>query len=223
MMITNLKQMLEETAKRFNKYYGLDITNLWSTSETPAAFAIQPIDGTGKLGSVGLTPPGLGLKIVDETGRELPPNQAGEIIVSGCLMDGYYKNPEATAEVIKDGWYYSGDIGKIDDDGYVFILGRKKDMIIVSGHNVYPVDVEDVLYTHPKVSEVAVIGVPDKARGEAPKAFISLKKGETATEAEIKKFCRERLVDYKVPREVVFMEALPKTASGKIRKQSLRD
>lgn len=138
-------------------------------------------------------------------------------------MDGYYENPDATAEVIKDGWYYTGDIGKIDDDGYVFVLGRKKDMIIISGHNVYPVDVEDVLYTHPKVVEAAVIGVPDKTRGEAIKAFISLKKGEVATEAEIKKFCRERLVDYKVPREVVFMEALPKTASGKIRKQSLRD
>ncbi|TRZ48231.1 MAG: hypothetical protein D4S01_10740 [Dehalococcoidia bacterium] len=212
-----------ETAKQFKELYGLNITNLWGTSESPAVFTIQPLDGTGKVGAVGLIQPGLGLRIVDENDQKLPRNQAGEILVSGCLMDGYYKNPEATAEVIKDGWYYTGDIGKVDEDGYVFILGRKKDMIIVSGHNVYPVDVEDVLYTHPKVAEVAVIGVPDKTRGEAVKAFISLKKGETATEAEIKKFCRERLVDYKVPREVVFMEALPKTASGKIRKQSLRD
>jgi len=104
----------------------------------------------------------------------------------------------------------------------VFILGRKKDMIIVSGHNVYPVDVEDVLHTHPKLAEAAVIGVPDKTRGEVVKAFVSLKKGEVATEAEIKKFCRERLVDYKVPKEVIIMDALPKTGSGKIRKQDLR-
>ncbi len=212
-----------ESRKRFNKYYGADITEFYGTSETPTIFTLQPLDGTGKFGSVGLIQPGLELKIVDEKGKELPRNQAGEIVLRGCLMDGYYNNPQATAEVIKDGWYYTSDIGKIDDDGYVFILGRKKDMIIVSGHNVYPVDVEDVLHTHPKVAEAAVIGVPDKTRGEAVKAFIGLKKGEVATEAEIKRFCRERLVDYKVPREVVIMDSLPKTATGKIRKQALRD
>jgi long-chain acyl-CoA synthetase len=211
-----------ESRKRFNKHYGTDITEFYGTSETPTIFTLQPLDGTGKFGSVGKIQPGVELKIADEEGKELPSNQAGEIILRGCLLDSYYKNPQATAEVIKDGWYYTGDIGKIDDDGYVFILGRKKDMIIVSGHNVYPVDVEDVLHTHPKVAEAAIIGIPDKTRGEAIKAFISLKKGEVATEAEIKKFCRERLVDYKVPREVVIMDSLPKTSTGKIRKQSLR-
>jgi len=212
-----------ESRKRFRKYYGIDITEFYGTSETPTIFTLQPLDGTGKFGSVGKIQPGVELKIADETGRELPRNQAGEIILRGCLLDGYYKNPEDTAQVIKDGWYYTSDIGKVDDDGYVFILGRKKDMIIVSGHNVYPIDVEDVLHSHPKVAEAAVIGVPDKTRGEAVKAFVSLKKGETTTEAEIKKFCRERLADYKVPREVVIMDALPKTGSGKIRKQDLRE
>jgi len=211
-----------ESRKRFHKHYGIDITEFYGTSETPTIFTLQPLDGTGKFGSVGKIQPGTELKIADEKGRELPRNQAGEIILRGCLMDGYYKNPQATAEVIKDGWYYTSDIGKIDDDGYVFILGRKKDMIIVSGHNVYPVDIEDTLHAHPKVAEAAVIGVPDKTRGEAVKVFISLKKGEVVTEAEIKKFCRERLVDYKVPKEVVIMDALPKTGSGKIRKQDLR-
>ncbi len=211
-----------ESRKRFNKYYGIDITEFYGTSETPTIFTLQPLDGSGKFGSVGKIQPGVELKIVDDNGQEVPRGQAGEIVLRGCLMDSYYKNPEATAEVIKNGWYYTSDIGKIDEDGYVFILGRKKDMIIVSGHNVYPVDVEDTLHTHPKVAEAAVIGAPDKSRGEAVKAFISLKKGETATEAEIKKFCRERLVDYKVPREVIIMDSLPKTGSGKIRKQDLR-
>jgi long-chain acyl-CoA synthetase len=211
-----------ESRKRFNKHYGIDITEFYGTSETPTFFTLQPLDGTGKFGSVGKIQPGIELKIADENGKELPVNQAGEIVLKGCLMDSYYKNSEATAEVMKNGWYYTSDIGKIDDDGYVFILGRKKDMIIVSGHNVYPVDIEDTLHAYPKVAEAAVIGVPDKSRGEAVKAFISLKKGETATEAEIKKFCRERLVDYKVPREVVIMDSLPKTGSGKIRKQDLR-
>ncbi len=212
-----------ESRTRFNKYYGVDITEFYGTNETPTFYTLQPLDGTGKFGSVGKIQPGVGLKIIDEKGRELPRNQAGEIILRGCLMDGYYNNPQATAEVIKGGWYYTGDIGKIDEDGYVFILGRKKDMIIVSGHNVYSVDVEDVLHTHPKVAEAAVIGVPDKTRGEVVKAFISLKKGEVATQAEIKRFCRERLVDYKVPKQVVFVDSLPKTSSGKIRKQALRD
>lgn len=211
-----------ESIRRFKKSYGADIIGFYGTSETPTIYTLQPIDGTGKIGSVGKIQPGLELKILDETGQEAPPNQAGEMILKGCLMDGYYKNPQATAEVIKDDWYYTGDIGKIDDDGYVFILGRKKDMIIVSGHNVYPVDVEDVLHNHPKVAEAAIIGVADKTRVEALKAFIILKKGETATKAEIKKFCREHLVDYKVPKEVVFMDALPKTGSGKVRKEDLK-
>jgi long-chain acyl-CoA synthetase len=211
-----------ESIRRFKELYGADIIGFYGTSETPTIFTLQPIDGTGKIGSVGKIQPGLELKIIDENGEELPADQAGEIVLRGCLMDSYYKNPEATTEVIKNGWYYTGDIGKIDEDGYVFILGRKKDMIIVSGHNVYPVDVEDIIHSHPKVAEAAVIGVPDKTRGEAVKAFISLKKGETATDSEIKKFCRQRLVDYKVPREVVIMDSLPRTGSGKIRKQDLR-
>ncbi len=212
-----------ESIKSFKKLYGADIVGFYGTSESPAIFTIQPLDGTGKIGSIGKIHPDLELKIIDEENKELPQNQAGEIILKGCMMAGYYKKPEATGEVIKDGWYYTADIGKIDEDGYVFILGRKKDMIIVSGHNVYPVDVEDVIHTHPKVAEAAVIGVPDKARGEVLKAFIGLKKGESATETEIKKFCRERLVDYKVPKEVVILDSLPRTGTGKIRKQDLRE
>jgi len=208
--------------QRFKKYYGLDIVNFWGLTESTALVTSQPIDGTGKVGAVGKVLPGWELKIVDEDGHELPPNQPGEIIVRGPIMKGYYGNPQATANVIKNGWLHTGDIGKIDEDGYLFILDKKKDMIIVAGQNIYPDDIERVLYTHPKVAEAAVVGIPDKLRGEAVRAVIRLKEGAVATEREIKQFCREHLADFKVPKQVVFMTSLPKTITGKIRKEVLR-
>jgi long-chain acyl-CoA synthetase len=137
-------------------------------------------------------------------------------------MKGYYGNPQATAEVIKNGWLYTGDIGKVDEDGYLFILDKKKDMIIVAGQNIYADDIEEVLNTHPKVAEVAVVGIPDKLRGEAVRAVIRLKEGAIATEREIKQFCRKRLADFKVPKQIVFVTSLPKTITGKIRKEVLK-
>jgi long-chain acyl-CoA synthetase len=212
-----------ESAKKFKKYYGLDLVQVYGTTEAPTTYSMSPLDGTDKLGSVGKLRPEVEVKIVDENNKQLPPNQPGEIALKGSVMNGYYNSPEATAEVLKDGWFYTGDIGKVDDDNYLFIMGRKKDMIIVGGHNVYPVDVEDVLYQHPKVNEAAVVGVPDKVRGEAIRAVVSLKEGEVATEKEIKQFCREHLTGYKVPREVIFVDSLPKTATGKIDKKPLKD
>jgi len=163
------------------------------------------------------------MKIVDDNGRELPPNQPGEIIVRGPIMKGYYNNPQATAETIKDGWLYTGDIGRVDEDGYLFLLGRKKETIIVKGQNIYPSDIEDVLYTHPKVAEAAVVGIPDELRGEVVRAIIGLKEGEVTTEEEIRRFCRKHMADYKVPKQVIFIDSLPKTATGKIRKEDLTD
>ena len=211
-----------DITKRFKKLYGLDIVNFWGLTESTALVTSQPIDGTGKLGAVGKVLPGWELKIVDDDGQELPPNQPGEIIVRGPIMKGYYGNPQATAEAIKDGWLYTGDIGMVDEDGYLFILDKKKDMIIVAGQNIYPDDIEEVLNTHPKVAEAAVVGIPDKLRGEAVRAFIRLKEGALATEREIKQFCRERLADFKVPKQIVFMTSLPKTITGKIRKEVLK-
>jgi len=208
--------------KRFKHLYGLDVVQFWGLTEVTAHLACQPIDGTGKLGSIGKALPGWEVKIVEDNGKELPPNQPGEIIVSGPLMKGYYNNPQATAEIIKDGWLYTGDIGRVDDDGELFILGRKKEMIIVKGQNIYPSDIEDVLYTHPKVAEAAVVGIPDELRGEVVRAVISLKQGEVATEEEVRRFCRERMADYKVPKQVIFWDSLPKTATGKIRKEDLK-
>jgi len=214
--------MPTDVMKRFQQLYGLDIVPFWGLTEATAHLTRQPIDGTGKLGSVGKALPGWELKMVDDNNEELPPNKPGEIIVSGPMMKGYYNNPRATAETIRDGWLYTGDIGRADEDGELFILGRKKEMIIAKGQNIYPSDIEGVLYTHPKVAEAAVVGIPDELRGEVVRAIISLKAGETATEQEIKRFCLERLANYKVPKQVIFLDSLPKTATGKICKEDLK-
>ena len=137
-------------------------------------------------------------------------------------MTGYYNNPQATGEVIKDGWLYTGDIGKLDEGGSLFITGRKKEIIIVKGQNICPGDIESVLSTHPKVAEAAVIGIPDEMRGEVVGAVIGLKEGEVATEQEIKQFCLALIASYKVPKQVMFLDSLPRTATGQIDKESIR-
>ena len=165
------------------------------------------------------------MRIVDEEGKNLPPEKIGEIVVKGPnVMKGYLNQPEATEEAIKDGWFYTGDIGKKDRDGYFYILDRKKDMVNVAGFNVYPREIEEVLYTHPKIAEAAVIGViHDGLRGEMPKAFIVLREGEEMTKEEVITYCQERIADYKVPGYVEFRESLPKTPTGKILKRALRE
>ena len=209
--------------QRFKQQYGFDIADSWGLTEATCNVTCPPLDGTGKLGSVGKVLPGWEIKIIDDSGQELPPKQAGEIIVSGPIMEGYYNNPQASRGVIKDGWLHSGDIGKIDEAGYLFITGRKKETIIVKGQNIYPDDVEHVLGQHPEVAEAAVMGIPDEMRGEVVGAVISLRKGKVATEQEIKHFCLERIASYKVPKRVVFLDYLPKAASGSIDKPAIRE
>jgi len=138
-------------------------------------------------------------------------------------MKGYYNNPQATAETIKDGWLYTGDIGRVDDDGYLFLSGRKKELIILKGQNIHPSDIEEVLSTHPKVAEAIVIGIPDKLRGEVVGAIIRLKRRVKVTEQEIRRFCQTRLSDYKLPKQIIFTKSLIKSATTKISKKSLRD
>ena len=150
------------------------------------------------------------IKIVDDNDNELPPNQTGEIIARGPVMTGFYNNPQATAETIRNGWLYTGDTGKIDEDGYLFITGRNRKMLILKGQNIFPGDIEDVLVTHSKIAEVKVIGVPDVIRGETVQALIRLKPGETATELEIRQFCQKRMADYKLPREIIFTDTMPR-------------
>ena len=213
--------MPAEVLKKFRQLFKRDAVDFWGMTESSAFVTCQSLDGVAKFGSVGKALPGWELKIVDGEDRELPLNQPGEIIVRGPIMKGYYNNPEATAKAIKDGWLYTGDLGRVDEDGEVFLAGMSKDMIIVKGQNVYPSDIEEILYRHPRVAEAAVVGVPDEIRGETIRAFVSLKEGEEATEAEIKQFCREHMADYKVPRQISFMDFLPQT-TGKIDKKRLK-
>jgi len=212
-----------EVSRRFKQWYGRHIAQFWGLTETTAHITCQAVDGSGVLGSIGKPLRGCEVKVVDDAGRERPPNQTGELICCGPLMKGYYHNPKATAEVIKGGWLYTGDIGKIDDEGNIFITGRKKDIIIVKGQNISPSDIEWVLSCHPKVAEVAALGIPDEPRGEVVGVAIHLKAGATATESEIKRFCLERLANYKVPKQVFFVDAMPKTNTGKIDKEALRE
>ena len=166
------------------------------------------------------------LRVVDENGRDVKRDgkQVGEIIVKGdTITPGYWKRPEETKEAIKDGWLYTGDLATIDEEGYVQIVDRKKDMIITGGENVYSVEVENVLYMHPAILEAAVIGVPDEKWGEAVKAVVVLKDGYSVTEEELIKFCKEHLASYKIPKSVDFVDSLPKTGSGKIYKKALRE
>jgi len=208
--------------KRFRKHYGLPLTQGYGLTESLAHVTCQPIDGSGVPGSAGPALAGWEVKIVDDNDRALPPNEAGEVIVRGPITKGYYNNPQATAEKIRNGWLDTGDIGKIDENGELFITGRRKDLIIVKGQNICPSDVEDVLSTHPKVAEAAVIGIPDELRGEIVGAVISLKEGEAATEQEFRRFCLEHIANYKVPKQVMFLDSLPKTTDGKIDKESIR-
>jgi len=212
-----------DIVKRFKQYYGFKIVDCWGLTEAVCHVTCQSINGSGKVGSVGRVLPGWEVKIVGGDGLELPPNQAGEVIVKGPIMKEHYNNPKATAEVIKNGWLYTGDIGKVDGNGNLFLTGRRKDTIIVKGQNINPGDVESVLSRHPRVAEVAVIGILDKLRGEVVGAAIRLKEGEVAAEQEIKRFCLERMASYKVPKQIIFLDSLPRTVSGNIDKESIRD
>ncbi|MBW2125154.1 MAG: AMP-binding protein [Deltaproteobacteria bacterium] len=169
---------------------------------------------------------GVLLKVVRKDGREVAPDgkEVGEIVVKGDIVTpGYWNNPEETAKAIKDGWLHTGDMAVLDKEGYVNIVDRKKDMIITGGENVYSVEVENVLYKHPAVLEAAVIGVPDPKWGEAVKAVVVLKDGQSTTEEEIISFCKERIAHYKAPKSVDFVSELPKTGSGKIYKKGLKE
>jgi long-chain acyl-CoA synthetase len=211
-----------EVSQRFKQLYGWHIAQFWGLTETTAHITCQAVDGSGVLGSVGKPLRGCEVRVVDDEGRELLPNQTGELICRGPLMKGYYRNPKATAEVMKGGWLYTGDIGQIDNEGNIFITGRKKDLIIIKGQNIAPSDIEWVLSRHPKVAEVAALGIPDEPRGEVVGVAIRLLAEATATESQIKRFCLERLANYKVPKHVFFVDSMPKTNTGKIDKEALR-
>lgn len=193
------------------------------TEASPVTHSNFIWDGKRIKGSVGVPWPDTEAMIVSlETGERVNVNEIGEIVVRGPqVMKGYWNRPEETAATLRDGWLYTGDLGYMNEEGYFFVVDRKKDMIIASGYNVYPREVEEVLYEHPKVQEAVVIGVPDAYRGETVKAFVVIKEGETCTEEELDQFMRSKLAAYKVPRIYEFRKELPKTAVGKILRRAL--
>jgi acyl-CoA synthetase (AMP-forming)/AMP-acid ligase II len=164
------------------------------------------------------------LRIVDDAGNPVPLKETGEIICQSALAtQGYYRNPEATAESFRGGWFYTGDLGYFDEEGFLYVVGRKKDMIKSGGISVYPDEIESILYNHPAISEVAVIGVPDARWGEAVKAIVVLKEGATTDPDGLTQFCKERLSHYKVPKSVDIVQSIPRTDMGKVAKEKLRE
>ncbi|MBU1695021.1 MAG: long-chain fatty acid--CoA ligase [Verrucomicrobia bacterium] len=212
-----------EIMRQFEERFGKLIYEGDGPTECSPVTCVNPIGGRRKPGTVGRPVPGVEMKIMDEQGREVARGQIGELCVRGPnVMKGYWKLPAETAEAFFGDWFRTGDLGTEDEEGYFSIVDRKKDMIIVNGMNVYPRMVEEVLYRHPAVREVAVIGEPDELHGEVPAGYVSLKEGAAATEAELRAFCRESLGRHEVPRRVVFLPDLPKNAAGKILKRALR-
>ena len=207
----------------FEQHFNVRISEGYGLSEASPVTCFNPLDRERKPGSIGTSIPNVENKVVDEHGNEVPTGEVGELVVRGPnVMKGYYKMPEETAVAIRDGWLYTGDLAQRDEEGYFFIVDRKKDLIIVGGFNVYPREVEEVLYTHPNVVEAAVVGFPDATFGEAVHAFIVLKEPTTSVE-EMQAFCREHLVKYKVPTTIEFIDELPKNSTGKILRRSFKE
>ena len=218
--------LLIETHRRFVELTGARLVEGYGLTEAAPVTHCNPLFGEGKqkVGSIGIPYPDVESKIVDvETGEhEMPVGEPGELILRGPqLMDGYYKRPDETAQTLRNGWLYTGDIATVDPDGYVSIVDRKKEMIIVSGFNVYPREVEEALATHPAVMDAAAIGVPHPIKGEEVKAFVVLKPGATATADEIRAHCEKHLAPFKRPKEIEFRESLPKTLIGKTLRRQL--
>jgi long-chain acyl-CoA synthetase len=212
-----------ETWNRFKEVFGFEIIEGWGLTEAGANNSCNPFDGLKKIGSIGLPMIGTEIRIVDDTGTALPPGQEGEIVIRGpMLMKGYWQKPEETADILRNGWLHTGDVGHVDDDGYFWITDRKKDLIIKGGENISPRTIEEVLFKCPKVSEASVIGMKDDVYGEDIKAFVVLNPGETATAEEIINFCRTKLTNFLLPKEVVFLQRLPKSLVGKVLKKELR-
>ena len=211
-----------ELQKECMETFNIPISNGYGATETSPASCFHQSSERIPLGSIGSAAWGVHLRIVDDLGQIVPPGEVGELLVRGhCVMKGYYKDPEATAEVIRDGWYHSGDFARMDDDGHVFIVGRKKEMIIRGGFNVYPFEVESVLLEHPAIAQAAVIGVPHPTHGEEVKAFVTMRPGCEIDEAGVIAWSRTQMAAHKYPRVVEFRETLPLGSTGKVLKQTL--
>lgn len=211
-------------AEKWQQVTGCVLSEGYGMTESSPVATINPLDGTGRMGTIGLPISSTDIRIVDvDTGSPLPIGSTGEIQIKGPqVMKGYYNRPEETNKTVKDGWLCTGDIGVMSEDGFIQIVDRKKDMILVSGFNVYPNEVEEVVAAHPKVLEAAAVGIPSDKSGEVVKLFV-VKKDKSLKEKELMEYCRENLTGYKVPKEIEFRSELPKTNVGKILRRKLRD
>ncbi len=212
-----------EILKEFRERMPVPLIEGYGLSEASPVVTLNPIDGSGKAGSIGLPITGVEVSVQSEDGKILGVGETGELCVRGAnVMQGYWNQPDESARALRDGWLLTGDIGHGDADGYFFITDRKKDMLLVNGINVYPREIEEIIYQFPGVKEAAVIGVPDARRGEQPVAYVSAKDGATLDAKALQHFIREHLADYKVPKHVTVLAALPRNATGKILKTELR-
>lgn len=207
---------------KFEQKYQVKIMEGYGLSEASPVTAFNPIRGVRKPGSIGIDIPYVTNKVVDPYGQEVPRGEIGELIVQGPnVMKGYLGMPEATEIALRDGWLYTGDMARMDEDGYLYIVDRKKDMILVGGYNVYPREVEEVLYEHPEIVETAVIGAPDPEYGEAVKAFVVCE-DVSLTEADLIDYCKGKIAKYKIPKSIMFVDELPKNTTGKILRRALQ-
>jgi len=212
-----------EVMRAFGEKFGVQILEGYGLSETSPVATFNRLDRPPKPGSIGLPVWGVQVRLVDPLDKDVPQGEMGEIVLKGHnIMKGYYKRPEATAEAMRGGWFHTGDLGHMDEDGFVYITDRVKDMIIRGGFNVYPREIEEVMVTHPAVSLAAVVGVPHDSYGEEIKAYVILKPGQTVDEDELIDWCRGCMAGYKYPRIIEIRESLPMTATGKILKRELR-
>jgi long-chain acyl-CoA synthetase len=222
--ISGAAPLMAETKQRFEALTGGRIVEGYALTESTMAGVVTPVHGAYKVGAVGLPLPDVEVRIADpETGQgSLPHGEVGEILMRAPqLMQGYWQRPEETANTIRDGWLYTGDLGYLDEDGYVHIVDRKKDVIKPSGFQVWPREVEEVIAAHSAVAEVGVAGVPDEYQGEAVKAWVVVQEGQQVTTDELRAYCREHLAAYKVPKHVEFRNALPKSMVGKVLRREL--
>ncbi len=215
----------KETIKQFKNISHAKLIEGYGMSECVGIATMSPITTESKFGSIGIPISDTDVMVVDPIDgiKVLPPDQKGEIIIRGPqVIKEYWENPEETAHAIRNGWLYTGDIGYMDDDGFLYLVDRKKDMIIVGGFNVYPREIDELLFTHPKIIEACTIGIPDPRLGEVPKSFVVLKSGETLGAEEVRAFCREKMIAYKVPKIVEFVDIIPKTMVNKPDKEALK-
>jgi long-chain acyl-CoA synthetase len=222
--ISGSAPLLRETKEKFEALTGGTVFEGYGLSEAPTATHCNPLKGENRTGSIGLPLPDVDARIIslDDGVTVLPQGEIGELVLKGPqVMKGYHNMPTETENVLRDGWLYTGDIAYMDEDGYFYIVDRKKELIKPGGYQVWPREVEEVIMEHPKVLEVGVAGIPDPYRGETVKAWVVLKPGETATDEEIKEFCKEKLAKFKVPTHVEFRDELPKTTVGKILRREL--